>query len=125
MAPKLVSAGTVRTMKAGSVIVDVSIDQGGNVETSRPTTHSEPTFVVDNVVHYCVANMPGAVPRTSTLALNHATRPFVLALANKGIKRALNEDEHLRNGVNVFDGQVTCRAVAEAQGLIYQPVEIL
>jgi alanine dehydrogenase len=125
MAPKLVSAGTVRAMKAGSVIVDVSIDQGGNVETSRPTTHSEPTLVVDNVVHYCVANMPGAVPRTSTLALNHATRPFVLALADKGIKRALNEDEHLRNGLNIHEGQVTCRAVAEAQGLTYRPIAVL
>jgi alanine dehydrogenase len=125
MAPKLVSSGTVRTMKAGSVIVDVSIDQGGNVETSRPTTHSEPTFVVDHVVHYCVANMPGAVPRTSTLALNNATRPFVLALVNKGIKRALNEDGHLRNGLNVYDGQVTCRAVAEAQGLTYRQIEVV
>jgi alanine dehydrogenase len=125
MAPKLISAATVRAMKAGSVIVDVSIDQGGNSETSRPTTHSNPTFIVDDVVHYCVANMPGAVPRTSTLALNHATRPFVLVLAEKGIKRALNEDEHLRNGLNVYDGQVTCRAVAEAQSLAYQPVGVL
>lgn len=123
MAPKLISAATVQSMKAGSVIVDVSIDQGGNAETSRPTTHSNPTFIVDDVVHYCVANMPGAVPRTSTLALNHATRPFVLALASKGIKRALNEDEHLRNGLNVYDGQITCRAVAEAQGLTYRQIE--
>jgi alanine dehydrogenase len=120
MAPKLISAATVRAMKPGSVIVDVSIDQGGNAETSHPTTHSNPTFIVDHVVHYCVANMPGAVPRTSTLALNHATRRFVLALADKGIKRALNEDEHLRNGLNIHEGQVTCRAVAEAQGLTYQ-----
>ena len=104
MAPKLISTATVRAMKPGSVIVDVSIDQGGNAETSRPTTHSNPTFVVDNVVHYCVANMPGVVPRTSTLALNHATRPFVLALADKGIKRALNEDQHLRSGLNVHEG---------------------
>jgi alanine dehydrogenase len=125
MAPKLISAATVRGMKPGSVIVDVSIDQGGNAETSRPTTHSNPTFIVDNVVHYCVANMPGAVPRTSTLALNHATRPFVLALADKGIKRALNEDEHLRNGLNVHDGRVICRAVAEAQGLAYRRIEVL
>lgn len=125
MAPKLISSATVRAMKPGSVIVDVSIDQGGNAETSRPTTHSDPTFIVDGVVHYCVANMPGAVPRTSTLALNHATRPFVLALADKGIKRALTEDEHLRNGLNVYDGKVTCRAVAEAQGLAYQAVRAL
>jgi alanine dehydrogenase len=125
LAPKLISAATVRAMRSGAVIVDVSIDQGGNAETSRPTTHSNPTFTVNDVVHYCVANMPGAVPRTSTLALNHATRPFVLALADKGIKRALNEDEHLRHGLNVHDGQVTCRAVAEAQGLAYQAVGLL
>jgi alanine dehydrogenase len=122
MAPKLITAETVKAMKSGSVIVDVSIDQGGNAETSHPTTHSHPTFMVDNVVHYCVANMPGAVPRTSTFALNNATRPFVLALADKGIRRALNEDAHLRDGLNVHDGAVTCRAVAEAQGLPYKPV---
>jgi alanine dehydrogenase len=125
MAPKLISAATVRAMKPGSVIVDVSIDQGGNAETSHPTTHSNPTFIVHDVVHYCVANMPGAVPRTSTIALNNATRPFVLALADKGIRRALNEDEHLRNGLSVHDGQVTCRAVAEAQGLTYRSVGVL
>jgi alanine dehydrogenase len=125
MAPKLISAAVVKAMKPGSVIVDVSIDQGGNAETSRPTTHSHPTFVVDGVVHYCVANMPGAVPRTSTFALNNATRPFILALADKGIRRALNEDEHLRNGLNVHDGVVTCRAVAEAQGLPFKPIAAL
>jgi alanine dehydrogenase len=125
MAPKLISAQTVKAMKPGSVIVDVSIDQGGNAETSHPTTHSHPTFVVDGVVHYCVANMPGAVPRTSTFALDNATRPFVLALADKGIRRALNEDEHLRNGVNVHDGALTCRAVAEAQGLPFSPIATL
>jgi alanine dehydrogenase len=117
MAPRLISAATVRAMKPGSVIVDVSIDQGGNAETSHPTTHSNPTFVVDGVVHYCVANMPGAVPRTSTLALNHATRPFVLALADKGVRRALKEDAHLRNGLNIYEGMIVCPAVAEAQGL--------
>ncbi len=122
MAPKLISGATVKAMKPGSVIVDVSIDQGGNAETSRPTTHSHPTFVVDGVVHYCVANMPGAVPRTSTFALNNATRPFILAMADKGIRRALNEDEHLGNGLNVHEGAVTCRAVAEAQGLPYTPL---
>jgi alanine dehydrogenase len=116
MAPKLISAATVKAMKPGSVIVDVSIDQGGNAETSHPTTHSHPTFTVDGVVHYCVANMPGAVPRTSTLALNNATRPFVLALADKGIERALNEDAHLRDGLNVYQGMITCPAVAKAQG---------
>lgn len=125
MAPKLISAATVKAMKPGSVIVDVSIDQGGNAETSHPTTHSHPTFVTDGVVHYCVANMPGAVPRTSTFALNNATRPFILALADKGIRGALNADEHLRNGLNVHDGAVTCRAVAEAQKLPFTPIAVL
>jgi alanine dehydrogenase len=122
-APKLISAATVKAMKAGSVIVDVSIDQGGNAETSRPTTHSQPTFVIDGVVHYCVTNMPGAVPRTSTFALNNATRPFVLALADKGFRRALAEDAHLRNGLNASQGRLTCRAVAEALQLPYAPAE--
>jgi len=115
-APKLVTAETVRRMKAGSVIVDVAIDQGGCCETSRPTTHDDPTYVVDGVIHYCVTNMPGAVPRTSTFALNNATLPFVLALANKGFRRALLEDRHLRNGLNIAHGQVTNRAVAAALG---------
>ena len=118
-APKLISARTVAAMKPGSVIVDVSIDQGGCAETSRPTTHSQPTFVVDGVVHYCVANMPGAVPRTSTFALDNATRPFVLALADKGFPRALIEDAHLQDGLNVHDGKVTCRAVADSLRLPY------
>jgi alanine dehydrogenase len=122
-APKLISAATVKQMKAGSVIVDVAIDQGGNAETSRPTTHSQPTFVVDGVVHYCVANMPGAVPRTSTFALNNATRPFVLTLADKGYRRALAEDAHLRNGLNAAQGKLTCKAVAEALRLAYTPVD--
>jgi alanine dehydrogenase len=122
-APKLISAATVKQMKAGSVIVDVAIDQGGNAETSRPTTHSQPTFVVDGVVHYCVTNMPGAVPRTSTFALNNATRPFVLTLADKGWRRALAEDAHLRNGLNGTAGRLTCKAVAEALRLAYTPVE--
>ena len=122
-APKLISAATVKAMKQGSVIVDVSIDQGGNAETSRPTSHSQPTFVVDGVVHYCVTNMPGAVPRTSTFALNNATRPFVLALADKGYRRALAEDVHLRNGLNATQGKLTCGAVAEALRLPYTPVE--
>jgi alanine dehydrogenase len=122
-APKLVSAALVKRMKKGSVIVDVAIDQGGNAETSRPTTHSHPTFVVDGVVHYCVANMPGAVPRTSTFALNNATRPFVLTLADKGYRRALAEDAHLRNGLNAGQGKLTCKAVAEALRLPYTPVQ--
>jgi alanine dehydrogenase len=113
-APKLVTAETVRAMKPGSVIVDVAIDQGGCTETSRPTTHSRPTYVVDEVVHYCVTNMPGAVARTSTFALSNMTVPFVLALADKGLRRALGEDAHLRNGLNVYDGQVTHKAVADA-----------
>jgi len=120
-APRLISARTVAAMKPGSVIVDVSIDQGGCAETSRPTTHSQPTFVVDGVVHYCVANMPGAVPRTSTFALGNATRPFVLALAEKRFPRALIDDVHLLHGLNVHDGKVTCRPVADALRLPYTP----
>ena len=120
-APKLVLAGTVKAMKPGAVIVDVSIDQGGCVETSHPTTHSRPSFVVDGVVHYCVANMPGAVPRTSTFALNNATRPFIRALADKGFRRALIDDVHLQNGLNIHAGKITCRAVADALRLPYTP----
>jgi alanine dehydrogenase len=112
-------------MKSGAALVDVSIDQGGCFETSRPTTHAAPTYVVDGVVHYCVANMPGAVPRTSTYALNNATLPFVLALADKGWRRALAEDEHLRNGLNVARGKLAHRAVAEALGLAYTPPDSL
>jgi alanine dehydrogenase len=98
-------------MKPGSVFVDIAIDQGGCAETSRPTTHSNPVYVVDGVIHYCVANMPGAVARTSTFALNNATLPFVLDLANKGIKRALDESSHLQNGVNVQEGRIVHPAV--------------
>ena len=104
-APKLITAETVKAMKSGSVIVDIAIDQGGCAETSRPTTHSAPTYIVDEVVHYCVTNMPGAVARTSTFALNNVTLPFVLALADKGYRRALGEDPHLRNGLNVYEGK--------------------
>ena len=118
-APKLISAQTVKAMKPGSVIVDVAIDQGGCAETSRPTTHSDPTYTVDEVVHYCVANMPGAVARTSTFALNNATVQFVLALADKGWRRAMADDPHLRNGLNVHDGRITCKAVADALKLPY------
>ena len=118
-APKLLGQDEVRRMKRGSVLVDVSIDQGGCFATSHPTTHSNPTFVVHGVVHYCVANMPGAVARTSTYALNNATLPFILALADRGPHAALRDDEHLRNGLNVIGGKVTCRAVAEASGEMY------
>ena len=110
-------------MKRGSVIVDVAIDQGGCFETRRPTTHADPTYVVDGVVHYCVANMPGAVPHTSTFALNNATLPFVLALADKGYKEALLDDPHLLAGLNVHRGQVTYEAVAHDLGLPYRPRE--
>ncbi len=119
-APKLVTRAMLPRMKPGSVIVDVAIDQGGCVETARATTHAEPTYVVDNVVHYCVANMPGGVPRTSTYALNNATLPFVLALADNGWKQALRDDPHLKAGLNVCAGQVTCAEVAQALG--YQAV---
>ncbi len=122
-APKLVKADTVRAMKPGAVIVDVSIDQGGCAETSRPTTHSQPTYIIDDVVHYCVANMPGSVARTSTFALNNVTLPHVLALADNGYRVALGKDPHLRAGLNVHEGRITYRAVAEAQGLPYVPAE--
>ena len=122
-APKLVSREMVKAMKAGAVVVDIAIDQGGCFETSRATTHADPTYVVDDVVHYCVANMPGAVPRTSTYALNNATLPFVLALADKGWQRALAEDEHLRHGLNIARGSVTHGEVAAAIHASYLPAE--
>jgi len=120
-APKLITRDIVKRMKPGSVIVDVAIDQGGCCETSRPTTHDDPTYVVDDVIHYCVANMPGGVPRTSAVALNNATLPFALAIASKGWKKALGDDPHLRNGLNVHKGMVTHRGVSEALG--YEFVE--
>jgi alanine dehydrogenase len=122
-APKLVTRAMLSTMRPGAVIVDVAIDQGGCCETSKATTHADPTYVVDGVVHYCVANMPGAVARTSTFALNNATLPFALALADKGWRRALSEDVHLRAGLNVHDGRITCAPVAEAHGLDYVAAE--
>ncbi|MDF2970375.1 MAG: ald [Microvirga sp.] len=122
-APKLISAEMVRSMKPGSVIVDIAIDQGGCSETSRPTTHSEPTYVVDDVVHYCVTNMPGAVARTSTFALNNVTLPFTLALADKGWRQALRDDLYLSDGLNVHDGKIVCKPVADAHRLPYTPVE--
>ena len=120
-APKLVTADMIRRMKPGAVVVDVAIDQGGCFETSRATTHAEPTYVVDEVVHYCVANMPGAVPRTSTYALNNVTLPFVLALADKGYEQALADDTHLRNGLNVHRGKITQEEVARDLGYDYVP----
>ena len=122
-APKLITKSMLATMKPGAVIVDIAIDQGGCCETSRPTTHAEPTYVVDGVVHYCVANMPGAVARTSTFALNNATLPFTLALADKGWKQALRDDAYLREGLNVCAGKLTCAPVAEAHGLAFTSVD--
>jgi alanine dehydrogenase len=116
-APKIVTRDHVQAMKRGSVIVDISIDQGGCCETSRPTTHANPTYVAYEVVHYCVTNMPGAVARTSTFALNNATLPFILALAGKGAERAMRDDPHLLQGLNVYKGQITHPAVAAALGL--------
>lgn len=118
-APKLVTRAMLKAMKAGSVVVDVAIDQGGCFETSKPTTHHEPTYVVDHIVHYCVANMPGAVPKTSTFALNNATLPFILSLVSKGVKLALLSDGHLLNGLNVHRGMVTYEAVARDLGYDY------
>jgi alanine dehydrogenase len=124
-APKLVSRELVRGMKPGAVVVDISIDQGGCFETSRPTTHAEPTYVDEGVVHYCVTNMPGAVARTSTVALNNATLPFVLAIADRGWQRALRDDPHLRAGLNICRGRVTHPAVARDLKLAFTPPEAL
>jgi alanine dehydrogenase len=121
-APKLVSRAMLSTMKPGAVLVDVAIDQGGCFETSHATTHADPTFVVDGIVHYCVANMPGAVARTSTYALNNVTLPHALAIANKGWQQALRDDPHLAAGLNVHAGQVTYEAVAQDLGYDYRPV---
>ncbi len=124
-APKLVTKKMIKKMNAGSVIVDIAIDQGGCFETSKPTSHSAPTYVVDGVVHYCVTNMPGAVARTSTLALENATLPFTLALANKGYRKALISDTNLKNGLNIINGKITYKAVADALGYTYQDAESL
>ncbi len=118
-APKLVRREDLKIMRQGAVVVDVAIDQGGCFETSHPTTHADPTFEIDGIVHYCVANMPGAVARTSTYALNNVTLPFALRIADKGWQAAMRDDAHLRNGLNVWHGNVTNRAVAEALGLEY------
>jgi alanine dehydrogenase len=124
-APKLVTRAMVSRMKKGAVVVDVAIDQGGCFETSHATTHAEPTYLVDGVVHYCVANMPGAVARTSTFALNNATIGHALALADKGWKKAMQDDVHLRRGLNVANGQVTFEAVAQALGYPWVPADTL
>jgi len=125
-APKLITKDMLKLMKRGSVIVDVAIDQGGCVETSKPTTHANPTYIVDDVVHYCVANMPGGVPRTSTLALNKATIPFLIKLADKGYEKTLKEDKNFLAGLNVFKGQITYKAVADAFNFKYiPPIEAL
>ena len=122
-APKLVTRDMISRMKKGAVVVDVAIDQGGCFETSHPTTHADPTFVVDGVIHYCVANMPGAVARTSTFALNNATIGHAVALATKGWQKALMDDPHLKNGLNVCKGKVTYAAVAQALGYDYAPAD--
>ena len=123
LAPKLITREMVAGMKDGSVIADVAIDQGGCVETSHPTTHSEPVFIVDGVIHYCVANMPGAVPITSTKALTNATLPYVEEIANEGLREAIAGDRALARGVNVLDGKLAYEAVAEAHGLDYTPLD--
>ena len=122
-APKLVTRDMIAQMAPGSVVVDIAIDQGGCFETSRPTSHSHPTFIEQGVIHYCVTNMPGAVARTSAQALNNATLPFVLALANNGVQTALEQDPHLARGLNVSGGQITHRAVADALGLTFSPLK--
>jgi alanine dehydrogenase len=119
-APKLVTRDMLKLMKEGAVVVDVAVDQGGCLETTHATTHSNPTYVVDGIVHYCVANMPGAVPRTSTFALNNVTLPYALALANKGVVKAAQEDPGLLLGVNTYKGHITYEAVAESQGRPYK-----
>jgi alanine dehydrogenase len=124
-APKLVTRDMVKAMKNGAVIVDVAVDQGGCAETTRPTTHSDPTYVVDGVVHYCVANMPGAVPRTSTFALTNVTLPYALTIANKGVVEAVRGDHSLKAGVNTFKRRVTCEPVAASQGRTHTPVDAL
>ncbi|HLZ35782.1 MAG TPA: alanine dehydrogenase [Nitrospira sp.] len=121
-APKVISRALVARMKPGSVIVDVAVDQGGCVDTTRPTTHSDPVYMVDGVLHYCVANMPGIVPRTSTLALTNATLPYLLKLASLGVDAAVRADAGFAKGVNLLQGKITCRGVAEAHGLRFDPL---
>jgi alanine dehydrogenase len=124
-APKLITREMLKTMKPGSVLVDVAIDQGGCFETSKATTHTEPIYTVDGVVHYCVANMPGAVARTSTMALTNATLPYAVEIANKGWKKAMQENTEIKLGANVINGKVTYKAVADAFGLDYTSIDKL
>jgi alanine dehydrogenase len=124
-APRLVTRDMLKTMKKGSVMVDVAIDQGGCFETSKATTHSNPTYSVDGVVHYCVANMPGGVAKTSTLALTNATLPYAVEIANKGWKKAMQENKEIRLGANVINGKITYKGVADAFGLAYVPIDTL
>jgi alanine dehydrogenase len=123
-APKLVTRDMLKDVPNGSVLVDVAVDQGGCFETTHATTHSNPTFYEEGVLHYCVANMPGAVPRTSTFALTNATLPYALALANKGFEKAVSADAGLKEGVNTYQGKLTYEAVATSQGLTYTPFEL-
>ncbi|RMG94854.1 MAG: alanine dehydrogenase [Deltaproteobacteria bacterium] len=122
-APKLVTEEHLREMEDGSVVVDVAVDQGGSIATCHPTTHDAPTYVVEGIVHYCVANMPGAVPQTSTVALTNATIRYALEIADEGLEQAIASNPHLARGVNTFDGKLTCKPVAEAHGLEYTPLE--
>lgn len=122
-APHLITRDMLKTMRPGTVLVDVAVDQGGCIETCKPTTHEDPTFVIDEVMHYCVANMPGAVPYTSTLALTNATLPYAIQLANKGWKQACKDNNELKLGLNVIDGKVCYKGVADAFDLDYTPVD--
>jgi alanine dehydrogenase len=122
-APNLITRDMLKTMRPGTVLVDVAVDQGGCIETCKPTTHEDPTFIIDDVVHYCVANMPGAVPYTSTLALTNATLPYAIQLANKGWRKAVQENQDLRLGLNVVNGEICYKGVSEAWNLPYTPVE--
>jgi alanine dehydrogenase len=122
-APHLITRDMLKDMRPGTVLVDVAVDQGGCIETCKPTTHENPTFIIDDVVHYCVANMPGAVPYTSTLALTNATLPYAIQLADKGWKKAAQENAELIPGLNVINGDIVYKAVAEAFGMNYVPVE--
>jgi alanine dehydrogenase len=124
-APKIVTREMVSTMKPGSVVVDVAVDQGGCFETTRATTHSDPVYEVDQVLHYCVTNMPGAMPRTSTRALTNVTLPYARRIAAAGVEEAARQDVHLRRGINVYKGHVTCQPVAESQGLTYEDLDQL
>jgi alanine dehydrogenase len=122
-APKLITRDMLKTMRPGTVLVDVAVDQGGCFETTSPTTHEHPTFIIDDIIHYCVANMPGAVPMTSTIALTNATLPYAIQLAGKGWKNACKDSEPLRHGLNIVDGKVVYKGVAEAFNLNFEPAE--